>query len=104
MPGLLARLPGLKVVSVNLQPEHKAILEGEEEIVLTEQQTLTMGLNGLPPHLRPKGFFQTNSAVAAALYATARDWVASIAPEGMWDIFCGVGASPCIAPRVCAAR
>jgi len=91
LPKLQACLPGLKVVSVNLQPEHKAILEGEEEIVLTEQQTLTMELNGLPLHLRPKSFFQTNSAVAAALYATARDWVASIAPQGMWDLFCGVG-------------
>ncbi|MEW5972760.1 MAG: 23S rRNA (uracil(747)-C(5))-methyltransferase RlmC [Pseudomonadota bacterium] len=91
LPGLLERLPGLKVVSVNLQPEHKAILEGEEEIVLTEQQSLTMWLNDLPLHLRPKSFFQTNSAVAAALYATARDWVAEIAPQGMWDLFCGVG-------------
>ncbi|MFZ5466885.1 MAG: 23S rRNA (uracil(747)-C(5))-methyltransferase RlmC [Pseudomonadota bacterium] len=91
LPELQACLPGLKVVSVNLQPEHKAILEGEEEIVLTEQQTLTMWLNGLPLHLRPRSFFQTNSAVAAALYATARDWVAEIAPEGMWDLFCGVG-------------
>lgn len=91
LPSLLARLRGLKVVSVNLQPEHKAILEGEEEIVLTEQQSLTMWLNDLPLHLRPKSFFQTNSAVAAALYATARDWVAAVAPQGMWDLFCGVG-------------
>lgn len=91
LPGLLARLPDLKLVSVNLQPEHKAILEGEEEIVLTEQQTLTMWLNDLPLHLRPKSFFQTNSAVASVLYATARDWVAEIAPQGMWDLFCGVG-------------
>lgn len=35
--------------------------------MLTEQQTLTMWLNGLPLHLRPKSFFQTNSSVAAAL-------------------------------------
>ncbi|HET20223.1 MAG TPA: methyltransferase domain-containing protein, partial [Chromatiales bacterium] len=68
-----------------------AILEGEEEIVLTERQSLTMWLNGLPLHLRPRSFFQTNSHVAARLYASARDWVEEIGPEGMWDLFCGVG-------------
>lgn len=91
LPALLVALPALKVVSVNLQPEHKAILEGEEEIVLSAQSTLTMTLNDLPLHLAPKSFFQTNSAVAAKLYATAREWVAELAPQGMWDLFCGVG-------------
>ncbi|MEW6445686.1 MAG: 23S rRNA (uracil(747)-C(5))-methyltransferase RlmC [Pseudomonadota bacterium] len=91
LPGLLSALPGLHVVSVNVQPEHKAILEGEEEIVLTGRTTLTMVLNDLPLHVRPRSFFQTNSGVAARLYATAREWVADIAPRGMWDLFCGVG-------------
>ena len=91
LPELQASQPGLRVVSVNLQPEHKAILEGEEEIVLTERQSLTMWLNGLPLHLRPRSFFQTNSHVAARLYASARDGVAEIGPGGMWDLFCGVG-------------
>ncbi len=91
LPALLRQLPGLKVVSVNLQPVHMAIVEGDEEILLTKQDTLTMWLNELPLHLRPRSFFQTNSVVAARLYATARDWVAEISPSGMWDLFCGVG-------------
>src|SRR5690606_36359050 len=33
LPWLLTELPHLRVVSVNLQPEHKAVLEGEREIV-----------------------------------------------------------------------
>lgn len=91
LPELLRRLPALKVVSANLQPVHMAIVEGDEEILLTGQDTLTMWLNELPLHLRPRSFFQTNSTVAARLYATARAWVADIAPSGMWDLFCGVG-------------
>jgi 23S rRNA (uracil747-C5)-methyltransferase len=91
LPELQAALPGLRVVSVNLQPEHKAVLEGEREILLTEQDSLTMRLNGIPLHLRPKSFFQTNTAVAEALYRQGREWVAECDPAGVWDLFCGVG-------------
>ncbi len=91
LPGLQERLPGLVVVSANLQPEHKAIIEGEEEIPLTPQQSLTMWLNDKPFHLRPRSFFQTSTAVAATLYRTAASWIAECAPSGLWDLFCGVG-------------
>ena len=91
LPELLAAMPLLRVVAVNLQPEHKAIVEGDEEIVLTDRHTLTMWLNELPLHLRPRSFFQTNSHVAAALYREAAGWVGEIRPKGMWDLFCGVG-------------
>ena len=75
-PWLLEALPLLRVVSVNLQPEHKAVLEGEREILLTDESTLRMRVNGIDLHLRPQSFFQTNTAVAAALYRQAADWVA----------------------------
>ncbi|MGC8698146.1 MAG: 23S rRNA (uracil(747)-C(5))-methyltransferase RlmC, partial [Halothiobacillus sp.] len=90
-PNFLADLPTLAVLSVNIQPVHQAILEGEEELILSPRPTLTMVLNGLPFYLRPKSFFQTNTEVAARLYATARDWVAELAPKDLWDLFCGVG-------------
>lgn len=91
LPELQAALPGLRVASVNLQPEHKAVLEGEQEILLTVQGSLTMRLNGIPLHLRPKSFFQTNTAVAEALYRQGRDWVMECDPGSVWDLFCGVG-------------
>ena len=91
LPDLHAALPRLAVVSVNLQPVHQAVLEGEEEIILSERTSLTMQLNGMNLHLRPRSFFQTNTRVAAALYRTARDWVGEIAPASAWDLFCGVG-------------
>lgn len=90
LPELLA-MQGVRVVSVNLQPEHKAVLEGEREILLTPQESLTMHLNGIPLHLRPKSFFQTNSAVAEALYRQGRAWVEELDPASVWDLFCGVG-------------
>ncbi|EWS99574.1 23S rRNA methyltransferase [Intrasporangium oryzae NRRL B-24470] len=91
LPGLLARFPELAVVSVNLQPEHKAILEGDTEIILTERELLPMRVNDVTLNLRPNSFFQTNTAVAAGLYRQARDWVSEVAPTALWDLYCGVG-------------
>lgn len=91
LPVLMMQLPDLAVLSINIQPVHQAIIEGDHEIILTERKTLTMQLNGIPFHLRPKSFFQTNTYVAEQLYATVRKWVAEVAPTNLWDQFCGVG-------------
>ena len=90
MPDLRRRLPQLAVAAVNIQSVHQAVIEGPEEILLTEEDRLLMrlslpspGRNGrvgrpadgveLPLYLPTRSFFQTNTAVAEALYATARD-------------------------------
>ncbi len=91
LPALLERLPQVAVATVNLQPEHKAVLEGEREIGLTEQESLLMRVGGLGLHLRPQSFFQTNTAMAAELYRLARAWVAEVEPATVWDLYCGVG-------------
>lgn len=91
LPWLQQQLPQLKVISVNIQPVHMAIMEGEQEIALTEQRALEEQFNGVPLYIRPQSFFQTNPVVAAALYASARDWVRALPVKHMWDLFCGVG-------------
>ena len=108
LPDLRRSLPQLAVVSVNIQGVHQAVIEGPEEIVLTEEDRLLMrlslpspGRNGrvgrrtesveLPLYLPTRSFFQTNTAVAEALYATARSWVEESEPARVWDLFCGVG-------------
>ena len=91
LPQLQQQWPELAVVTVNLQPDHKAILEGEQEFVLSEQAMLRQQLNDVVLYLQPQSFFQTNSQVAAALYQAARDWTAPLAPTRIWDLFCGVG-------------
>lgn len=91
LPALQAQLPQLKVITANIQPVHMAIMEGEREIFLTDQQALAENFNGVPLWIRPQSFFQTNPAVASRLYATARDWVRQLPVNHMWDLFCGVG-------------
>lgn len=91
LPSLMQAIPTLAVVSVNIQPLAAAIVEGEQEILLSEQAVLTHWVNGLPLHCHPRSFFQTNTQVAAALYRQAQSWIADIQPKQLWDLFCGVG-------------
>lgn len=91
LPWLRSALPAMVVASVNLQPEHKAVLEGDRELPLTEQETLTMRVAGLDLHLRPQSFFQTSTAMADELYRLGRSWVVEAAPRTVWDLYCGVG-------------
>ena len=108
LPDLRRSLPQLAVVSVNIQGVHQAVIEGPEEIVLTEEDRLLMRLRlpspdgssrtgrctddvELPLYLPTRSFFQTNTAVAEELYATARSWAEESEPARVWDLFCGVG-------------
>jgi 23S rRNA (uracil747-C5)-methyltransferase len=98
-------LPPLAVVTANLLPEHKAVLEGEVELVLTERAVLPMGVGDVTLQVRPQSFVQTNTAIAAALYRQGRDWVDELDPASVWDLYCGVGgfalhsAGPAGSPR-----
>lgn len=91
LPQLRVDFANISVLSVNIQPVHMAILEGEKEIYLTQNTRLSERLNGVPLYIRPKSFFQTNPAVAAELYRAARNWTAEIEPATLWDLYCGVG-------------
>ncbi|RPF23358.1 23S rRNA (uracil(747)-C(5))-methyltransferase RlmC [Myceligenerans xiligouense] len=91
LPSLRSALPNLAVATLNVQPAHAAVLEGDREIVLTESEALTMRVGGIPLSLRPQSFFQTNTEVAAGLYRQAREWVDDVGPASLWDLYCGVG-------------
>ncbi|MBO3725493.1 methyltransferase domain-containing protein [Actinomyces bowdenii] len=111
LPRLQEHLPQLAVVSANIQPVHRAVIEGDEEIILTREDRLLMRLTlpptpsgsatgrdtpaagiELPLHLPTRSFFQTNTPVAQSLYATARHWAGQDRAAGrVWDLFCGVG-------------
>lgn len=88
---LLVDLPQLAVVTANILPEHKAVLEGDEEIALSGGETLSMRLGDRVLHLRPASFFQTNTDIARGLYLQAREWVGAVGAQSIWDLYCGVG-------------
>ncbi|QNS15011.1 23S rRNA (uracil(747)-C(5))-methyltransferase RlmC [Mannheimia bovis] len=91
LPKLLEKLPPNSVVSLNIQPQHAAVLEGETEIFLTEHKVIEEYFNDIPLFIRPQGFFQTNPFVASQLYLTAQQWIETLPIQKCWDLFCGVG-------------
>ena len=91
LPALLVALPSLRVVTVNLHPEHKAVLEGSTEVPLTPQTLLPVRVGDVTLMLAPRSFLQTNTVVAGALYRQSRTWVDSAEPHVVWDLYCGIG-------------
>ncbi len=96
---LQSEITGLKVVSINILREHVALLEGSEEFVLTDTSALPMPLGDLNLYLQPQSFFQTNTALAQALYRQAQTWFLELEPRRVWDLYCGVGGFAIFAAR-----
>lgn len=83
-------LPEIETATVNLLPEHKAVLEGETEYVLWGGG-LSVETGQVRLQLLPRSFFQTNTEVAIELYRQARIWADEIRPASVLDLYCGVG-------------
>lgn len=92
LAGLTEQIPHLKVVSLNIQPSPHPILEGEEEIILTQQTHLNHILGDIHFKLSTQGFVQTNLAVSTALYQTAASWIAETKQKKFLELFSGQGA------------
>ena len=84
-------IPAAQVITVNILPAHAALVEGDEEIVISEQQTLPMLVGDVELHLGPRSFSQTNTTVASQLYRQVAQWAHESGATSLWDLYCGVG-------------
>lgn len=91
-PILLNNFPYLKCISVNIQPVPQAILEGTEEIILTERSSILHRLGDITFRLGPRAFVQTNQVVASRLYKTAANWIKESQLKTFIELYCGQGA------------
>jgi 23S rRNA (uracil747-C5)-methyltransferase len=98
---LLNLQPLIKVVTVNIQPKHQAILEGDDEIVLTESDYITHHFNPYFLLQGPRSFFQTNSAMAMKLYQQFQKELSTLPIHSFLDLYCGVGAFSIFAKQYC---
>lgn len=89
---LLDELSWIKCISVNIQPVPHAVLEGEEEIFITENHSLRHPAGKVFLSLGPRAFVQTNQIVANNLYSTAAEWVKESGARKFMELFCGQGA------------
>lgn len=89
---LTAFYPSIKVISFNVQPEHKAILEGENEYLLTDQYFIEQELGDVKLELGVKSFFQVTPETALNLYQTVANYFKGKQIKRALDLYCGVGA------------
>ncbi len=89
---LLDKFTELKSISINIQPKHMAVLEGEEELFITEETSIHNKIGPYSFTLDPRGFVQTNQIVAEKLYETAAMWVKELNVSSFLELYCGQGA------------
>jgi 23S rRNA (uracil747-C5)-methyltransferase len=98
---LVIEFPFIKVVTANLQPEHKAVMEGDEEIVLTKENKILHQFDDVFLTLGPRSFFQVTPEIAGKLYASAGHVIEKYNVKSFLDLFCGVGAFSYFAAKSC---
>lgn len=86
-----ALLKGFECISVNIQPTPHAILEGEEEIFISENKVIKHYFGNIEVNLGPRAFVQTNQKIAQKLYQTAASWIGN-REKNFLELFCGQGA------------
>jgi 23S rRNA (uracil747-C5)-methyltransferase len=98
---LATELPNVKVTTANIQPEHKAILEGDEEIILGSEKNILHQFGEVFLTLGPRSFFQVTPIIAKKLYESVGEIIEERQVKSFLDLFCGVGAFSYFAARSC---
>lgn len=83
--------PWISVVSCNIQSLPAAILEGPDEIPLTENRFIREQLGSLPLYFSSQSFMQVTPSIAQQLYKTTATLAKEVKPKLLLDLFCGVG-------------
>jgi 23S rRNA (uracil747-C5)-methyltransferase len=91
VPILQEQHPELKVITLNIQPEHKAILEGPEEVYLTQSRRIIDSIGQYKFIHSPQSFSQVTHNVALKLYQLLADEAERCKPKAGLDVYCGVG-------------
>jgi 23S rRNA (uracil747-C5)-methyltransferase len=95
-------VPKIKVITANIQPIHQAIIEGEIEIVLSEEVSITHHFDEFALNLGARSFFQVTPAMGIRLYNAVADEISTHSPKSLIDLYCGVGAFSFYASRHCS--
>jgi len=102
VPDFQAKNPSIKVVTANIQPLHAAILEGDEEIILSEEKVIWHKFDEFNLALGARSFFQVTPEMARKLYGTLSEKITIDKPASLMDLYCGVGAFSFYSSRACS--
>lgn len=91
----------IKVITANIQPTHQAIIEGDEEIILSTDQVIVHQFDEFQLALGARSFFQVTPEIAKRLYGAVAESISQDSPKSLIDLYCGVGAFSFYASRWC---
>jgi 23S rRNA (uracil747-C5)-methyltransferase len=100
IPEIQSQFPTVKVITANIQPIPHQILEGEEEIVLTNESLIWENYNGIKVAVAHKSFLQVTPEVAEGLYGFVEKVIEKKSAKSVLDLYCGVGGFALHAGRV----
>jgi 23S rRNA (uracil747-C5)-methyltransferase len=80
------------VLSINLQPVRSSLINGPEELAVSDQTWLPIRFLNRELLFGPQSFVQTNHHVASALYESAVDVLRTLGTHRLLDLYCGAGA------------
>lgn len=99
VPELQSEFPQVVVVTANIQPLHAAVLEGDEEMILSDQKVIWHQFDEFQLALGARSFFQVSPEMARKLYNTVAQKLQDDRPLNLLDLYCGVGAFSFYASR-----
>ena len=102
---MLARIPGMKNISVNFNAENTNVILGREVQTIWGEPTIfdvihvrDMKMEGFPFtgdeltfKISPLSFYQVNPAQTEKLYSLALEYAGLTGKETVWDLYCGIG-------------
>ncbi len=102
---MLARIPGMKSISVNFNAENTNVILGREVQTIWGEPTIfdvihvrDMKLEGYPFtgdeltfKISPLSFYQVNPVQTEKLYSLALEYAGLTGKETVWDLYCGIG-------------
>lgn len=101
----LARIPGMKSISVNINTENTNVILGREVHTIWGEPTISdvihvrnMQAEGFPFtgdsltfKISPLSFYQVNPVQTEKLYSLALEYAGLTGRETVWDLYCGIG-------------
>lgn len=101
----LAKIPGMKSISVNINTENTNVIMGRETYCIWGQPYISDTIHvrdmtkegypvtgrGLEFHISPQSFYQVNPVQTEKLYSLALLYAGLKGNESVWDLYCGIG-------------
>ena len=101
----LAKIPGMKSISFNINTENTNVIMGKETYCVWGQPYISDTIHvrdmtkegypitgkGLEFHISPQSFYQVNPVQTEKLYSLALLYAGLKGNESVWDLYCGIG-------------